>query len=49
MAFTPLIIAFDGPLLPLGADQRIHRHVESVFIHAPFHNRCKPGLSDLGF
>ena len=47
--FQPSVIAIDGPLLPFGADFHIRRHVESVFIRAPFHNRCKPGLSDLGF
>jgi hypothetical protein len=26
----------------------IRRHVESIFIRAPFHNRCKPGLSHHG-
>jgi hypothetical protein len=46
--FHPSVIAIDGPLLPLGADQHIRRHVESVFIRAPFHNRCRPGLSHHG-
>ena len=46
--FQPSIIAIDGPLPPLGADQHIRRHVESVFIRAPFHNRCRPGLSHHG-
>ena len=46
--FQPSVIAIDGPLLPLGADRHIRRHVESVFIRAPFHNRCKPGLSHHG-
>jgi hypothetical protein len=46
--FQPSVIAIDGPLLPLGADQRIRRHIESIFIRAPFHNRCRPGLSDCG-
>ena len=46
--FQPSVIAIDGPLIPFGADQRVHRHVESVFIRAPFHNRCKPGLSHHG-
>ena len=36
--FHPTIIAIDGPLLPVGADKRICRHVESVFIRAAFHN-----------
>jgi len=43
--FHPSIIAIDGPLLPLGADLHMRRHVESIFVRAPFHNRCRPGLS----
>jgi Protein of unknown function (DUF429) len=43
--FRPEFIAIDGPLLPRGADTRIRRRCEFVFVHAPFHNRCKPGLS----
>src|SRR6202041_1387650 len=46
--FQPSVIAIDGPLLPLDADLRTRRHVESVFIRAPFHNRCRPGLSHHG-
>ena len=46
--FKPSVIAIGGPLIPLGADLQIHRHVESVFIRAPFHNRCRPGLSHRG-
>ncbi len=46
--FQPSVIAIDGPLLPLDADPNIRRHVESVFIRAPFHNRCRPGLSHHG-
>jgi len=46
--FQPSVIAIDGPLLPVGADQHVRRHVESVFIRAPFHNRCRPGLSHHG-
>jgi hypothetical protein len=46
--FQPSVIAFDGPLLPRGADLLMRRHCESVFVHAPFHNRCKPGLSHWG-
>ena len=34
--FHASIIAIDGPLLPLGADLHI-RHVELLFIRAPFH------------
>ena len=47
--FQPTLIAIDGPLLPRGADMLIRRPCESVFIHAPFHNRCKPGLSHWGW
>src|ERR1700693_2648739 len=47
--FQPTLIALDGPLLPRGADKLIRRSCESVFIHAPFHNRCKPGLSHWGW
>jgi hypothetical protein len=46
--FHPSVIAIDGPLLPEGAPHDIRRHVESVFIRAPFHNRCRPGLSHHG-
>ena len=46
--FQPTFIALDGPLLPRGADKLIRRPCESVFIHAPFHSRCKPGLSHWG-
>jgi hypothetical protein len=46
--FHPSVIAIDGPLLPFGADLNIRRHVESVFIRAPFHNRCRPGHSHHG-
>jgi hypothetical protein len=35
--FHAFIIAIDGPLLPLGADLHIRRHVELLFIRAPFH------------
>jgi hypothetical protein len=47
--FQPTVIALDGPLLPRGADKLIRRPCESVFIHAPFHNRCKPGLCHWGW
>jgi hypothetical protein len=47
--FQPALIALDGPLLPRGADMLIRRPCESVFIHAPFHNRCKPGLCHWGW
>jgi hypothetical protein len=46
--FQPSVIAIDGPLLPLGADRHIRRYAESIFIRAPFHNRCRPGLSHHG-
>ena len=46
--FQASFIALDGPLLPQGADKLIRRHCESLFIHSPFHNRCKPGLSHWG-
>jgi hypothetical protein len=46
--FQPALIALDRPLLPQGADKLIRRHCESVFIRAPFHNRCKPGLTHWG-
>src|ERR1700676_4775144 len=46
--FQPSVIAIDGPLLPLGADLHLRRHVEFIFSRAPFHNRCKPGLSHGG-
>jgi hypothetical protein len=45
---SPPVIAIDGPLLPLGTDQLIRRHVELVFIRAPFRNRCRLGLSHHG-
>ena len=35
--FQPSVIAIDGPLLPLGADLHMRRHVEPLFICAPFH------------
>jgi hypothetical protein len=46
--FHPSVIAIDGPLLPQGTAHDIRRHVESLFIRAPFHNRCRPGLSHHG-
>jgi hypothetical protein len=46
--FQPSVIAIDGPLLPFGADLHLRRHVESVLILVPFHNRCRPGLSHHG-
>jgi len=38
----------NGPLLPQGSDPNILRHVEAIFVRAPFHNRCRPGLSHHG-
>jgi hypothetical protein len=46
--FQPSVIAIDGPLLPSGDDQHLRRYVESIFVRAPFHNRCRPGLSHHG-
>ena len=46
--FRPDFIAIDGPLLPRGANELVRRRCEHVFIHAPFWNRCKPGLSHWG-
>jgi len=40
--FQPSVIAIDGPLLPLGADQHVRRHVESLFIRAPLQDICLP-------
>jgi hypothetical protein len=37
LAFRPSVIAIGGPLLPLGADHHMRRHVEPLFIRAPFH------------
>jgi hypothetical protein len=37
LGFQPSVIAIDGPLLPLGADQHVRRHIEPLFICAPFH------------
>jgi hypothetical protein len=46
--FLPSVIAIDGPLLPQGTAHDIRRHVEFIFSRAPFHNRCRPGLSHSG-
>jgi len=46
--FQASVIALDGPLLPQGAAEGMPRQCESVFVRAPFHNRCKPGLSHHG-
>jgi hypothetical protein len=46
--FHPSMIALDGPLLPQGASESMRRPCESLFVRAPFHNRCKPGLSHSG-
>lgn len=42
------VIAIDGPLLRQDAQRPSRRWCESIFIRAPFSNRCKPGLSDFG-
>jgi hypothetical protein len=47
--FRARFIAIDEPLLPQGADNLIRRSCEAIFVRAPFHNRCKPGLSHWGF
>lgn len=47
--FRPDIIALDGPLLPRGVHELVHRRCEFTFIQAPFSKRCKPGLSHYGF
>ena len=46
--FTPTVLAIDGPLLPQGSDALTRRPCELTFVHKPFHNRCKPGLSHWG-
>jgi hypothetical protein len=46
--FRASVIALDGPLLPAGAPETIRRPCEAAFIRAPFHKRCKPGLSHWG-
>ncbi|MGH6826023.1 DUF429 domain-containing protein [Methyloceanibacter sp.] len=46
--FQASTIALDGPLLPPGAKTSVRRSCELIFVHRPFHNRCKPGLSHWG-
>jgi len=46
--FRPDVIALDGPLLPQGVNELVRRRCEFLFIHAPFCNRGKPGLSHWG-
>jgi hypothetical protein len=46
--FKPSVLAIDGPLLPQGSDALTRRQCEFIFVHKPFHNRCKPGLSHWG-
>lgn len=46
--FHPTVIALDGPLIPQDAEDVVRRSCEFRFIRAPFHNRCKPGLSHWG-
>jgi hypothetical protein len=45
--FHPSVIAIDGPL-PQGTPHDICRYVEPIFIRAPLHKRCRPGLSHHG-
>jgi hypothetical protein len=47
--FHPETIALDGPLLPAGTDPLLKRPCEFLFSRAPFHSRCKPGLSHVGY
>jgi len=46
--FRASVIALDGPLLPPGSQQTMRRLCEAAFVRAPFHKRCKPGLSHWG-
>lgn len=41
-------LALDGPLLPQGPSDSQVRACERALSQAPFHNRCKPGLSHFG-
>lgn len=43
------VIAIDGPLVPLGADDSLDRLCERMFIRGTFQARCKPGLSHIGY
>ncbi|MGO7751144.1 DUF429 domain-containing protein [Rhizobium ruizarguesonis] len=42
------VIAIDGPLVPIGADESLNRLCERLFIRGAFQTRCKPGLSNHG-
>ncbi len=46
--FHPSVIAIDGPLLPVGAEERHVRVCEQFFARGLFCKRCKPGLSHFG-
>lgn len=43
------VIAIDGPLVPVGADDSLGRLCERLFIRGAFQTRCKPGLSNHGY
>ncbi|KKX26698.1 DUF429 domain-containing protein [Rhizobium sp. LC145] len=43
------VIAIDGPLVPLGANDSLDRVCERLFIRGAFQTRCKPGLSNHGY
>lgn len=43
------VIAIDGPLVPVGADDSLDRLCERLFIRGAFQTRCKPGLSNHGY
>ena len=47
--FRASVVALDGPLLPSSSERTVQRLCEEAFVRAPFHNRCKPGLSHWGF
>ncbi|MBB3979337.1 putative nuclease with RNAse H fold [Rhizobium azooxidifex] len=48
-ATTFSVIAIDGPLVPPGSDDSLHRLCERIFIRGLFQARCKPGLSHIGY
>ncbi|MBP2462829.1 MULTISPECIES: DUF429 domain-containing protein [unclassified Rhizobium] len=48
-ATTFSVIAIDGPLVPVGADDSLDRLCERLFIRGAFQTRCKPGLSNHGY
>lgn len=43
------VVAVDGPLVPVGADDSLDRLCERLFIRGAFQTRCKPGLSNHGY